>query len=272
MNAIVIDVNNILYRALAIKQYLKFREKSTTGLYGFLEQFFSNVNTFKPEYIICTLDKKPYIRSEMFDAFKAGRIKEDFDPLKAQVLSEGLLYIRDFLDKCHIPLWEVKGLEADDLIAIACNKLSSMVDKVVVISNDDDLYQLLDNEKVYLYTKNKVLFGKAEFTNLTGLTDPKDWIKYGALAGTHNGPKGIKGIGKVTALKILKEGRWKDYENNPTIKRDIQLITLPIKEVEQPIYKYEVNYRKVFNYLITEYGFKIESYIDRALVFLEKGT
>ena len=211
--------------------------------------------------MVCT-DVKPYLREELFPNFKGDRKKaydDEFDFYAALKQSQNQL--SELFDLMNIPVWGVKGLEADDLIACVVQKNNSY-NTIVIKSNDSDLNQLLDHSNVIINKKNKFssrldeyTFGsfKKEFPKL----EPSDWVEYTALVGTHNGIPGIKGIGPKTAEKLLMGQA--DYEavkdNYKTeLEQKWKLIRLPFPEYTDNIRimtpgKPSGDYRKLVSFL-----------------------
>ena len=77
----------------------------------------------------------------------------------------------------NIPVWTSVGWEADDLIALLVQQYKDDCDKIYILSNDDELYQLLIFDNVTLL-KNKETVNAEIFKKKYPGMDPSDWILY----------------------------------------------------------------------------------------------
>lgn len=239
---LIVDFSNTLMRSLAVNQNLTFNGQVTGGLYGVVHQLVLKLKTYQPSHIVFCTDSHPYLRSKYYPEYKANRKKNskpDWFPW-VKYNSESLI---EFLNLVRIPIYEQAGLEADDLIAALVRRHCKEFEQVIVLSNDDDLYQLLDatNEdqqhNVILSRKSgdqDYQSFKKEYPEL----EPKDWIVLTAMTGTHNNITGIYRCGAVTAYKLLKEYKAtgtlpdKMKENEHIIRENSLLIKLPLPGVE----------------------------------------
>lgn len=250
---LLIDFNNLFYKFTQLTNLsLSWNGRSTSGIYGFITQFAEQVNSIKPEYVIVCSDSKPYIRTKMFTSYKSNRNKcvSGVDPelIKDNQFNRDMCY--EFLGMLGLSLWTEKGLEADDLIAIACNKYQNSFRRIVVSSNDSDLYQLLKSGNVCIRKKVKnkfMLYSKTNFKEEFGGITTKQYIKYLAIKGTHNYIPGIEGYGKVKALKIVKDNKLLEElytKHKDTLLLYERLIRLPftnvgitVPELKKVVYK-----------------------------------
>ena len=232
---LLIDLNNILHRGFSVHEHLSFAGKSTGGLYGFVSQLATLISNHPTQDIIVCLDAKPYLRSKRYPEYKMLRQKQK-DPERDERLHFNRLAVIDFLEFMSIKVWEEKGMEADDLIAAACDDYSSSYDRIVVASNDDDLYQLFRNKNVFFKSKkgNKKggldgLYGWEDFQEDNPGMNLRRWMRLLMMKGTHNDVAGIKGIGPAKAEAVLREGRWKEFYNQHQEQLDLfhDIIKLP---------------------------------------------
>lgn len=266
-NLILIDFLNTFYRSLHSHLGLEYRGIFTGGLYGFVTQiaFLLDKLSYK-DVIICT-DKKPYFRNNDYKNYKL-RLEKDDDFKKKLSISFDLC--NEFLDIIGIPVVGFTGLEADDLIAIFVKRFKNDYDKLIVVSNDSDLYQLFYIDNFCLYKGFKKGFYDVEdfYREFPDIDPIRDWINIISYVGGHNGLPGIKGIGFKTAIRIVKgkdvsEGMsklLKGTEDQVLFNR--RLVKLPYFRfrnwnlIEFPELK-SSNYsdRKLMNFLI-KYGIK----------------
>lgn len=275
---LIIDTFNFLHRAYhALPNTLTDKEGNpTNALYGVTSMILSVFDLMKPDYVIAALDgKKPTFRVEEFTGYKAHR-KPMEDDLSSQIPK-----VFDVLDAFGIKRILVDGYEADDVIATIAKKFSSEFE-VVIVSNDKDLWQIVeDNVKIMSPSTKKG--SQAEWIGLEEVLSkmgfpPSLVADYKSLRGdpSDNIP-GVYGIGDVTAKKLIKDyGTLENiYENISSIEPESlkkklaecseqavmskRLATLifdvPVEfDLEEAAYK-EFNSLKVRN-ILEKYNFK----------------
>ncbi len=197
----LIDGTSLCYRSFfAIK--LSTKEGVPTGaVYGVHQTLNKIISKYKVTYMgVCFDVSRKTFRQEKFKEYKIQRpplpegLKMQFSPVKQIIEALGVKNI------------EKRNFEADDVIASLCQKAVADGLKVVIVTSDKDLYQLIDNEQVmvYNYVKDKMV-NRDNFISEWGFP-PEFMVDYLSLAGdaTDNVP-GAKGIGKVGAAKLVKE-------------------------------------------------------------------
>lgn len=213
----LIDSHALLHRGYHAMQNFFTRDGRPTGaLYGFLKMIISANELAAPDYVVATYDlPKPTFRHLAYDAYKGTRQKSDED-LKVQINQS-----KDFCRALNIPICEMEGFEADDMLG-TISKMYSDVYNIVIVSGDMDTLQLVNNN-VKICTLKKAaevsVFGEKEVMDKYELS-PKQIPDYKGLSGdaSDNIP-GVMGVGPKTAIKILKE--YKTVENfYEQIKKD----------------------------------------------------
>jgi len=246
----LIDWNNLLWKSFHAHSNLSFAGHSTACLFGVVSQLTKHISAFKPAHIFVCNDFPPYKRRELFTNFKTNRSK--LEPDMFNEFNKSKLDCANFLNVLNIPLIESPGLEADDIIASLVRDYSGQFDRIVILSNDDDLFQLLTYPNVVIQ-RSKVLYDinmfNAEYTPL----DIKDYDKLTALRGTHNNIPGLPGIGPVKAKKILTTGKWEEVysQNKEILDLYLKLVKLPFNDdfKSPPLVKHSYNERQVLNFL-----------------------
>ncbi len=197
----------------------------TNAVYGFTSMLAKVVADTRPDFIAVAFDAAgPTFRDEMDSEYKAGRA-ETPDLFRSQ-----MPLIREVLDTLHVPVLEVPGVEADDVIAtLATNSSAEGID-VVIVTGDRDSYQLVEDPHVrVLYNKRGVsdyaLYDEAGIFERTGVT-PAQYPEYAALRGdpSDNLP-GVPGIGEKTAAKLVSaygtlEGIYEHVDGLPPKQRE----------------------------------------------------
>ena len=230
---LIIDLANTVIRSVAVHQQLSFNDVPTGGLFGVANQFASCINKYHPTHVLLCRDTPPYLRKQLYPEYKQDRKKQGEGDLFSEMIQVSFKLVEKFFQLFQIPTWGIEGIEADDLIArttIECNRRSTF-DKIYVLSNDDDLNQLLVYDNVTLLRKNKeytIDSFKQDFPKVR----PDDWNLLSAMTGTHNGVKGIPRVGLKTALKYFSDtdpDKLIDVclQHEDLINRNLELIQLP---------------------------------------------
>lgn len=256
---LLLDFNNLFFRMLNVHESLQFYNKHTGGVFGFLQLLTKYINSHNATNVIACMDAKNLWRKKVYSLYKADR-KYKNNPEWFAYFSENKKYCKQLLELMNIPMVEVEGYEADDIIAnYTFNYLDS--EQIVICSNDDDLFQLLHNENVFIQ-RNKEVVTLEKFTKEYNMS-PNDWVLYKAFTGTHNNVKGVFRIRKKLVLEALKNETLmnglleKHYE---LISRNIQLMELTkTNNIKTEIVDHNFSIRKLTNWLISEFDITIKS-------------
>ncbi len=173
----------------------------TGAVYGFYRILKKIISEQKPDFMgICfDVSRKTY-RQEKYKDYKIQR------PPLPDNLGVQFPIIKKLIKALGVRIVEKEGFEADDVIASLSKDAIKHKMQVVVVSSDKDLYQLLTDKEVSVYNyREEKFYQNKEFIKKYGF-EPAYMIDYLSLAGDacDNIP-GAKGIGKVTAAKLVKE-------------------------------------------------------------------
>ncbi|MCX8011285.1 MAG: DNA polymerase I, partial [Ignavibacteria bacterium] len=174
-------------------------------VYGFLTSLLKIIEKEKPDYLAVALDsKEKTFRHEIYQAYKANR----------QVMPDDMIYqidfIKDLLKAMNISMLIAPGYEADDIIGTIVQKAKRKGIQSFLVTPDKDYFQLID-ENTVIYKPLKKSIEDAEKIDTKKLQEefelsPNQIIDYLALVGdSSDNIPGVKGIGEVTALQLLKE-------------------------------------------------------------------
>lgn len=202
---LLIDTFNFLHRAYhALPSALTDKNgEPVNALYGVTSMLINVFDNLKPDYVVAALDsEKPVFRLEKFTQYKAQR--KEMDPQLASQIPK----VKEMLEAFLLKSVSVNGYEADDIIATLATKHASKDLEVLIVSNDRDLWQLINkNVKALIPAKGNEdeLIDKNEVEIRLGIT-PEQITDYKALRGdpSDNIP-GVSGIGEKTAKKLLAE-------------------------------------------------------------------
>lgn len=176
----------------------------TNVVYGYLSMLNKVVTDFKPDYLISCFDTpKPTFRNKLFKEYQTQRPKIDDDFIVQIPL------VKQALDAAGINRIEKDGYEADDLIGTITRIFEANKFRVVILTGDKDIFQLI-TDKVFvaapqLGLANVKIFDKSEVEKKLDVS-PNQIVEYKALVGdpSDNYP-GASGIGPKTASKLIHQ-------------------------------------------------------------------
>jgi DNA polymerase I len=201
----LLDGNSLAYRAFfALPTDMATASgQVTNAVFGFTSMLINLLKDHHPDHIAVAFDRpEPTFRHRLIDTYKAGRA-ETPDILRQQM---GL--VRQVIETLHIPMLELAGYEADDIVATLATEARDRGDDVIIVTGDRDEYQLVEDPHVkVLYNRrgvsDYVLYDEAGIHDRTGVT-PAQYPQYAALRGdpSDNLP-GVPGVGEKTAAKLI---------------------------------------------------------------------
>ena len=216
---VIVDTFNFLHRAFhAIPRSFRAPDNTpTNAVYGVTSMIISLIKETNPDCLIAALDsQKPTFRSEEFSNYKAQR-KEMDEELKVQIP-----LVFKAIDLIGVYKLNCEGYEADDVIGTLVEKLKSDAE-IYIVSNDKDMWQLLDKNVFVLIPNTKGGFEKIDEVEAAKRLefDKKYLIDFKALRGdTSDNIPGVYGIGEVTAKKLIEK-----YHTVEEIYKHIEEVT-----------------------------------------------
>ncbi len=193
------------YYALSKSPRVTSTGKNTNAQFGFLNALMDIINNHKATHLAVCFDTKDKTeRHDDFAAYKANRQETPEDIISA------VPDIKKLLRAFNIPIIEVPGYEADDIIGTLSVKASQAGYEVVMVTPDKDYGQLV-NDKVKIYRPASG-FAKAAFLGEKEILEKWDIERVsqvidmlGMMGDAVDNIPGIKGVGEKTAAKLLKE-------------------------------------------------------------------
>jgi DNA polymerase-1 len=202
---VIIDAANCLYRAFFGIPPLRAADGfPTNAVFGFAKMLAKVIREEEPDAVAVVFDPPGgSFRDEIYPEYKANRDAQPED------LSAQFPVARELVEAHGIPVLEVAGFEADDVIATLVRNAPRQVE-VAIVSTDKDLMQLVDERVSLLDTMKGTRIGPAEVEARFGVT-PERLLDARALAGdaSDNIP-GVRGIGEKGAARLISE--WGDLE------------------------------------------------------------
>jgi DNA polymerase-1 len=196
--------------SLAFRAYFALPDSlaTTTGLvtnavYGFSSMLVYLIREHRPSALAVAFDPPgDTFRDEMLEDYKAGRAETP------ALLPPQFDMIREVLGALAIPVVEVPGYEADDVIATLATEAAARDTETVIVTGDRDSFQLIRDPYIrVLYNKRGVsdyaLYDEAGIFERCGVP-PSQYVLLAALRGdpSDNLP-GVPGVGEKTAAKLL---------------------------------------------------------------------
>lgn len=205
----LIDGSSYIYRAFfALPRLTNSKGFPTNAIYGFTNMLLKVLREHNPELVAVAFDAPGRtFRHEVFAAYKANRPVMDED-LRLQIP-----YIKEITKALGLPLLEMEGYEADDLIGTLAKKWDQ--GEVIIISGDKDLMQLISS-RIIMYDpmKNK-RYQRKEVEEYFGVPPEKVTDLMGLCGDSSDNIPGIPGIGKKTAADLIRRfGSVEELLNN----------------------------------------------------------
>jgi len=229
----IIDGNALIHRSFhALPPLTTKTGEIVNAVYGFTTVLIKAIKEFRPEYVALTLDRKEKtFRHEQFKDYKATRVKAP-DELYAQIPR-----VKEIAAAFNIPIFELAGFEADDLIGTLASLVDGAVEKIIVTGDMDTMQLVNDYTKVFTMKRgltDSMIYDEKAVRARYGIK-PEQMIDFKALRGdpSDNIP-GVKGIGEKTATELLKNFRTLDgvYKNidSKKIKDRVRELLLQYKK------------------------------------------
>ncbi|TML38592.1 MAG: DNA polymerase I [Actinobacteria bacterium] len=202
---LLLDGNSLAYRAFFAlpTDMATMSGQVTNAVFGFTSMLVNLLKDHRPEGIAVAFDRpEPTFRHELVSDYKAGRAEAP------DILRQQMGLVRQVVETLRIPVVEVVGFEADDVIATLATQARDRGDDVIIVTGDRDTYQLVEDPHVrVLYNRrgvsDYVLYDEAGIEERTGVK-PEKYPQYAALRGdpSDNLP-GVPGVGEKTAARLI---------------------------------------------------------------------
>ncbi|HEU5348685.1 MAG TPA: DNA polymerase, partial [Ktedonobacterales bacterium] len=177
----------------------------TNAIYGFTRMLLDVLRIIKPEYLALTFDRPtPTFRHKEYAPYKAHRPALP-DGMRAQFAR-----VRDVVAAFNIPVYELDGFEADDLLGTLSRQAEALGVRTVIATGDLDTLQLVDDWIRVTFARSPrkgefEYFDRAAVEARYGF-EPTHVVDYKALVGdTSDNIPGVPGIGQKTATKLIQE-------------------------------------------------------------------
>ncbi|MNK11053.1 DNA polymerase I [compost metagenome] len=193
------------YYAFIKNPRINSKGMDTSAIMGFMNSLLDVIKREKPDHLAVAFDKQgSFVRTEMFTAYKANR---DETP---EAIKIAVPYIQELLKAMHIPVVELAGCEADDLIGTLAKQAEKEGYQVFMVTPDKDFAQLV-SENIFMYRPARMgngieIWGIPEVLERFEIERPEQVIDFlGMMGDAVDNIPGLPGVGEKTAKKLLKE-------------------------------------------------------------------
>lgn len=200
----ILDGSSLLYRAYYALPLLEAEAGVyTNAVVGFSNMLVRLLTDWQPDYLAIAFDKgKHTFRTDMFADYKGTR-KPMPDELRSQVPM-----LHEMAEAWGVPLIELAGYEADDIIGTLANKAVAQGMAAYVVTGDRDALQLIRPDLTVLFTKKGIsemtVYDAAAFQAEYEGLDPIQLIDLKGLMGdTSDNIPGVPKVGPKTAVKLI---------------------------------------------------------------------
>jgi len=193
------------YYALIKNPRINSKGMDTSAIMGFMNSLLDVIRREKPDHLAVCFDKGGSAdRTEMFAEYKANR---DATP---DAIKIAVPYIQNILKAMHIPVVELEGMEADDIIGTLAKQAEKEDYKVFMVTPDKDFGQLV-SENIFMYRPARLgngieIWGIPEVQKRFGVDRPEQVIDYlGMMGDASDNIPGLPGVGDKTAKKFIEQ-------------------------------------------------------------------
>ncbi len=212
----LVDGSSYIYRAYhAIQGLSNSQGLPTNATFGFTRMLIKLLEDRLPEYLIMLFDSKgPTFRHKIYEEYKANR------PPMPEDLSIQIPYIKEVTRGLNLPLLELEGYEADDLIGTLAAKAEEAGFSVVMVTGDKDFMQLV-TENIHIWDPMKDKTITIETIRESFGLEPEQITDVMGLSGdTSDNIPGVPGIGPKTAIALIQT-----YGNIDQLYQNVDNIT-----------------------------------------------
>jgi DNA polymerase-1 len=204
---LLVDAYAMIYRAYYAfirAPRMNSKGENTSAIYGFVVTLEDLIKRIKPTHVAVAFDPSgPTFRHEAFEEYKAQRQETPED------IRWAIPRIKQILSAMNIPILEMSGYEADDLIGTLSKQAEQVGFEVYMATPDKDYGQLV-SEHVFMYrprhTGGFEKMGPKEVCEKYGLQSQSQVIDLlGLMGDSSDNIPGCKGVGEKTAVQLLQQ-------------------------------------------------------------------
>ncbi len=226
----LIDSMGIAYRsyfAFIQNPLINSKGENTGAIYGFVNYLNKILDEQKPDHVAAVFDTDaPTFRHKLYKEYKATRNKMPED------LSSSLGYLKDVVKAYNVPVIELDGYEADDIIGTLAKRAEKENIDVFLVTSDKDFMQLV-SRRVKIYRPGKggdddEILGEEGVIEKFGVPPEQVIDMLGLIGDTADNVPGVPGIGPKTAEPLVKK-----YGSIENILKNVD--SIPQKGVQEKL-------------------------------------
>ncbi|MDE2843731.1 MAG: DNA polymerase I [Chloroflexota bacterium] len=217
------------FRAISTQRHLTVSStgEDVTGVYGFTNVFLRALQDWKPTHVAIAFDTSaPTFRHEMFPEYKAQR-----EPTPPELRPQ-FGRVKELMQAFGVPIFELAGFEADDLIGTLCRQAEEQGLDTVILTGDRDTFQLISPRvrvDLSYSIQDRKVYDEAELADrYGGLTAAQQPDFKSLLGDTSDNIPGVPRVGEKRAIALLSdfhslEGIYEhlDQVKPPSVKQSL---------------------------------------------------
>ena len=205
---VLFDGNALVHRAFHALPSLTVSKTGeiVSAVYGFALMLLKTINELKPTHYAIAFDTKaPTFRHQMFDQYKAQR------PKTPDELVNQLGRVRQLVEGFDIPIFELDGYEADDVLGTLSHQASQQGIDTIIVTGDADTMQLVSSRVRVLYPRPRstfsdtMLYDEAAVSQKYGVNPEHIADLKGLVGDPSDNIPGVTGIGQKTAVRLIQQ-------------------------------------------------------------------
>ncbi len=198
---VIVDGSNYLFRAFyAIRELTNSKGFPTNAIYGFTTMLMKLLKDQEPDYIAVAFDVKgPTFRHEAYGEYKATR-KETPEELIVQIP-----YVKEVIRSFSIPVLEMQGIEADDIIGTIARRQQREKMEVIIASGDKDMMQLVSPGIIMVDSMKDKTYDVAAVRERFGVAPEQVVEVLGLMGDSSDNIPGVPGIGPKGAQLLIEQ-------------------------------------------------------------------
>ena len=198
---ILVDGSSYLYRAFhALPPLTNSQGQPTGAVYGVINMLRKLIDSYQPCYMAVVFDARgKTFRDELYSDYKANR------PSMPEELSSQVGPLLELVGALGLPLLQVEGVEADDVIGTLAKQAAESGWQTLISTGDKDMAQLVNDRVTLINTMNNLVLDSDGVVEKFGVR-PEQIIDYLALMGdSSDNIPGVPKVGPKTAAKWLNQ-------------------------------------------------------------------
>lgn len=231
---LLFDVHYLAHRAFFSTGHLSHEDVSTGVVFGIFRDIAQLQNQFGTSNVVFCFDSKFSVRKELYPEYKSSRKRDKWDEDQIAAWKEMVGQINKMRKETlheigYRNVFVQRGYEADDIIGSICQTYPN--NKIVIVSADSDMFQLLTSNISIWNPRKGYLFTKEQFERRYNV-HPTIWPEVKSISGdSSDNIPGAQGVGIKTAVKYLNG--------------DLKLATKANQAIRQLGKQYEVNLKLI---------------------------